>query len=222
MDGFQPLVSYCFGRAEPSVRRRTEGGLRVRDFDAPVAADTTSAELDQAQLEQAERTAMLNAARAEGHALGRAEAGELATASQAAQQVAALQAVAAALETGSVAAAEAVVEASDMLARLLLAALDAALPAASAKLAAETATMLAITLRPLLENGQALTLAVAVGFGTACAAAIDDARITVTEDAALAPGDARADWRGGSAMMELARQRIMVAEVLHALGLQGQ
>ena len=133
----------------------------------------------------------------------------------------ALRAVAEAMAAASAEAALAVEQAAEALARLLLAAVDTALPAASARLASETAMLLAQTLRPVLEECGTLHLSVAAGLGEECAVALDDQRIVVTEDASLAPGDARAEWRGGGAAMELARQRIMVAEVLHALGLQG-
>ena len=42
----------------------------------------------------------------------------------------------------------------------------------------------------------------------------------IVEDAALAPGDARASWGGGGAVLSLAERRGAVAEVLAALGLQ--
>ncbi len=215
MDGFLP---YQPGRAVGTAPMRVTRGLKVRDFDAPPPNPDTSL----AEIEAAERTAMLAAARAEGQATGVAEGQRLAAETQAAHTAAALRAVAAAMEQANAAAADAVEQAGEALARLLLAALDTALPAASARLAADTATLLATTLRPVLQETGALRLSVAKGLGEACAVAIGDSRIEVTEDASLAPGDARASWRGGEAAMELARQRSMVAEVLHALGLQGQ
>ena len=44
--------------------------------------------------------------------------------------------------------------------------------------------------------------------------------LAVEEDAALAPGDARASWRGGNARASLAARRAAVAEIMGALGLQ--
>ncbi|CAA9242963.1 MAG: hypothetical protein AVDCRST_MAG08-1719, partial [uncultured Acetobacteraceae bacterium] len=44
--------------------------------------------------------------------------------------------------------------------------------------------------------------------------------LAVEEDAALAPGDARASWRGGNAKASLAARRAAVAEIMGALGLQ--
>lgn len=215
MDSFLP---YQPGRLVAASAPRMLRGLKVRDFNAPVAAPDDGL----AEIEAAERGAMLNAARAEGLVEGLVEGARLAAATQAAQLANALHAVAGAMDQATAAAAEAVEQAGDALARLLLVALDTALPAASARLAAETATLLARTLRPVLEDSGGLRLSVAPGLAEACTAALDDPRILVTEDASLAPGDARAEWRGGGAAMELARQRAMVAEVLHALGLQGQ
>ena len=214
MDGFQP---YQPGRAAALPALPPARAFRVRDLDAPPPNPDAAL----AEMERAEQQAMLNAARAEGQALGLAEGQLLAAASREAEVAASLHAMAQALDQAGAAAATTVAQASEALARLLLAALDAALPAASARLAAETATLLAATLRPLLAEGHGVTLAVAPGLGAACAAALGDTRIDVTEDATLAAGDARATWCGGSAAMELARQRDMVAGVLHALGLQG-
>lgn len=213
MDGFAP---YRPGRASGPTTLSPRRGLRVPDFNAPAGPDPA---LEEA--ERAERHAMLAAARAEGRAEGLAQGRREADETQQAQIAAALRAMATALQDAAEAATLAVNTASDELATLLLAALDAALPAASARLAADTATLLARAMKPVLEEEHALTIAVAPGLAAACAEAIGDARITLVEDAALAPGDAVARWRGGEAAMELARQRAKVAEVLHALGLEG-
>ena len=67
----------------------------------------------------------------------------------------------------------------------------------------------------------AVTIAVAPGEAEAAAARIGQRPgLAVEEDAALAPGDARASWRGGGAVASLAARRAAVAEVLGALGLQ--
>ncbi|WP_204623692.1 hypothetical protein, partial [Crenalkalicoccus roseus] len=109
--------------------------------------------------------------------------------------------------------------AAAVLARLLLAALDAALPAAAARLAPESAALLAEAVRPAIEEAGGIRLLVAPGLAAAAAARIGDPRVAVEEDAALAPGDARALWRGGGAVAALAGRRRIVAEVLSALGL---
>jgi hypothetical protein len=104
---------------------------------------------------------------------------------------------------------------------LLLTALDAALPAAAARLAPDTAAALAALVEPLLRDGVAVTLSVAGGGAEAAAARIGaKPGLAVEEDAALAPGDAKASWRGGSASSSLAARRAAVAGVLGALGLQ--
>lgn len=210
------FAPYRPGRAAATPATiRAVRGLRVPDFNArPEAEDEAAAEA-----ERAERAMLVAAARAEGHALGVAEGRRQQAETESAQVAAALAAVAAAMQGAVAAASAAVDEASGALARLLMAALDAALPAASARLATETATLLAAALKPALDEIEGLRLRVAPGLGEACAAAIGDPRIEVVEDAALAPGDARATWRGGAATMELARQREKVAEVLRTLGL---
>ena len=72
-------------------------------------------------------------------------------------------------------------ERCDLLARLLLAALDAALPAAAARLAPERAAELVAILDPLLRDGVAVTLSVAPGCGAEAAACIGDARLTLAD-----------------------------------------
>jgi hypothetical protein len=212
MDSFAP---YRPGRATTVAPAPVLRGLRMPDFDAPPERHDTAAE----DAERAARDALAATARAEGHAAGMAEGWRQASETESAQVAAALRAVAAAMDTAVAAATAAVDEASINLAKLLLAVMDAALPAASAKRAADTALLLAAELKPGLEAVQGLRLYVAAGLGPACAAAINDPRIEVDEDPTMAPGDARAAWRGGGASIELARQRERVAEVLRTLGL---
>ncbi|WP_343898162.1 hypothetical protein, partial [Craurococcus roseus] len=91
----------------------------------------------------------------------------------------------------------------------------------AARLAPDSAAALAALLEPLLRDGVAVTLHVAGGEAAGAAARIGGRPgLAVEEDAALAPGDARASWRGGSAVSSLAARRAAVAEVLGALGLQ--
>ena len=88
-------------------------------------------------------------------------------------------------------------------------------------MASGSAAALAATLEPLLRDGVAVTLSVATGEAEAAPARIGNAPgLAVEEDAALAPGDARASWRGGGARASLAARRAAVAEILGALGLQ--
>ncbi|MCO6419430.1 hypothetical protein JYK14_25180, partial [Siccirubricoccus sp. KC 17139] len=138
---------------------------------------------------------------------------------QAERSTRALEAIAAALteqEAALTAAAEASAQA---LAELLLAALDAALPAAAARLAPESVAGLAATLAPLLAEGRSVTLFVAPGLAEPVAVRLADPRIGLAEDPALAPGDARAEWRGGGATLSLAARRQAAAALLASFGL---
>lgn len=214
--GFEPILAGV--RPMPRAIPASGGALAVPDFDAPPPREPDPAAL--AADAEAALQAQLAAARAEGFAAGETAGLRQAAESHAAAETAALGRIAAALEGAAASAGGAVAEAAEALARLLLAALDAALPAAAAQLAPERAAELVAILDPLLRDGVAVTLSVAPGCGAEAAACIGDARLTVEEDAALAPGDARASWRGGGAVLSLAEQRGAVAGVLAALGLQ--
>lgn len=203
--------------AAAALRR---GGLRVVDLDAPPPPEAPAA-TDGAEIAERVLAARLQAARDDGLAEGLEEGLRRAGAERSAREAAALDAIAAALEGGREAAREAAGGAAREVARLLLAALDAALPAAAARLAPEGAAALAAVLEPLLRDGVAVTLLVAPGEREAAAARIGERPgLAVEEDAALAPGDARASWRGGAAMASLAQRRAAVAEIMGALGLQ--
>ena len=202
------------------------GGLPIADFDAPpppppAVPDEAAAAADEAEIAERALAARLRAARDEGHAEGLEAGLRQAAADRSAREAAALGAIAAALDGGREEARQAAGEAALKVARLLLAALDAALPAAAARLAPESAAALAAMLEPLLRDGVAVTLFVAPGESEAAAARIGDRPgLAVEEDAALAPGDARASWRGGNAKASLAARRAAVAEIMGALGLQ--
>lgn len=203
------------------------GGLPIADFDAPppppppAVPDEAAMAADEAEIAERALAARLRAARDEGHAEGLEAGLRQAAADRSAREAAALGAIAAALDGGREEARQAAGEAALEVARLLLAALDAALPAAAARLAPESAAALAAMLEPLLRDGVAVTLSVAGGEAEAAAARIGERPgLAVEEDAALAPGDARASWRGGDAKALLAARRAAVAEIMGALGLQ--
>jgi flagellar biosynthesis/type III secretory pathway protein FliH len=202
------------------------GNLPIADFDAPPApvleeaVPTAAAAVAEAEIAERLQAARVQAARDEGYAAGLEAGPQQAADDRSAREAAALENIAAALKEGGDTAQRAADEAARDLARLLLAALDAALPAAAARLAPESAAELAAVLEPLLRDGVAVTLFVGTGEGESAATRIADARIAVEEDAALAPGDARASWRGGTAKASLAARRAAVAEIMGALGLQ--
>ncbi len=113
-------------------------------------------------------------------------------------------------------------EAAEALARLVLAALDAALPPLAAREAEPRIAALVEALLPALAEQPRLLLRVAPDTEPALATHFAaDARIEVAADATLAPSDARLEWRGGSAEAVLETRRRAVRATLAALGLEG-
>ncbi|MBY0331263.1 MAG: hypothetical protein K2X49_11400, partial [Acetobacteraceae bacterium] len=92
-------------------------------------------------------------------------------------------------------------------------------PAAAARLAPDSAILLAAAVRPVLERAACITLFVAPGLAAPVATRLADARIAVREDPALAAGDARAEWPGGNAVAALADRRAALAAIWAAFGL---
>ena len=208
---FQPILAAARSARNPA----TMAGFAIPDFDAPAPVAATDPAADAAVA----LAATLAAAEATGFAAGEAAAQQAAAVGHAAREAAALEAVAAALQEGSAAAAAASMEAAEALAGLLLGALDAALPEAAARLAPDAAARLATLLRPLVEEGVAVTLRVAPGLAAAVASRLAApglalTGIAITEDPALPPGDASAAWRGGGAALSLAARRQAVADLL--------
>jgi flagellar biosynthesis/type III secretory pathway protein FliH len=164
-------------------------------------------------------TAVLAEARrlafAEGHAAGLREAAAATPALAARAAAAALDA----LRDGAAEAAAAAREAAEDVARLAVALLDSALPGLAAANGAALAAAFAQRLRPMLEAAPEARLLVPPGFGEATRALLSDAAIAVEEDAALPPGDARAQWRSGGAAFDLAARRREISRVLEAAGL---
>lgn len=213
---FEPIL--VTARAAP---RATPAAMAfdVPDFDAPPPPPGPDPAPAAQAAAAAALEAQLAAAREAGFAEGEATARVIAADSLAAREAAALERIAAALEAARAGIGEAAGEAAETLARLLLAALDAALPDAAARLAPEAALRLAVALRPLLEDGVAVTLRVPPG----CAEAVTrlgEPTVVVVEDAALLPGDARAAWRGGGAAGSLMARRQAIAALLETFDLQ--
>lgn len=213
--GFEPVL--------PLARPAGHALMRVIAFDVPdFDAPPPPPEPDAAACAAAELQARLAAAREAGFAEGEATAREVAAAGLAAREAEALERIAAAMTAAATRAGDAAAEAAEALARLLLASLDAALPDVAARLAPDAAARLAVELRPLLEDGVAVTLRVAPGAAAAAAARIGATALTIAEDPALPPGDAAAQWRGGGATLSLAARRQAIAAVLRAFDLQEQ
>lgn len=151
----------------------------------------------------------------DGHAAGLAEA---AAASEAVAARAAEHALAA-LRDGAAAAREAAAEAAAGLARIAIAMMDAALPGLAAGHAGALAAAFARRIAPALEVMPEARLLVPPGLAAETRALLGMASITVEEDPALPPGDARAEWRGGGAALDLSARRAEIRRALDSAGL---
>jgi len=172
------------------------------------AADAMDALLEEARA----------AGRTEGYAAGIA-------ASDAARDAAAARAAEhalAALREAGTAARAAADEASAGLARLALAMLDAALPGLAAEQGPGLAAAFAARIAPALESQPQARLLVPAGLAEQTRARLGLVSIAIEEDPALAPGDARAEWRSGGARLDLAARRAEIRRVLESAGLPPQ
>ncbi len=124
-----------------------------------------------------------------------------------------------AVRLGHDAAHEAATAVAQDLARLVLSILDAALPGLAADHAAPLAAAFAGRVVPLLEAQPEARVTVPTGLGDPVRALLATTVITVEEDAALPPGDARATWRGGGAAFDLTARRQEIRRVLESSGL---
>jgi flagellar biosynthesis/type III secretory pathway protein FliH len=163
-----------------------------------------------ALIEQARR-----AGHAEGHAAGLAAAAAARETEATRAAVLAAEALAAAREE----AREAAEEMATGLARLAIAMMDAALPGLAAENGAALAAAFARRLAPVLEAAPEPMLAVAPGLAEEVQALLGATRFEILEDPALAPGDARAAWRGGAASFDLSARRQEIRRVLESAGL---
>ncbi|MBR0672974.1 FliH/SctL family protein [Neoroseomonas soli] len=153
------------------------------------------------------------------HEEGRAEGLREAAATQEALAAEVALSIAGALADARSAAAEAATRVATDLARLVLSILDTALPGLAAENGAALAAGFGRRLAPLLETEPEARILVAPGLAEAARALLPMQGIAVAEDAALAPGDARAEWRGGGAAFDLAARRRDIRGVLDAAGL---
>ena len=159
--------------------------------------------------------AVAASAREDGFAAGRASMTQ-----EAAQRAAeSLAQIAKSLAASQQASAEIAAEASNGVARVALAMLDAALPGLAAQQSAALVADFAERLRPALAFLPEAHLYIAPSLIEDVRALVADLAVTLVPDAALAPGDARAIWQGGGAEFDIAARRAAVAEALNAAGL---
>lgn len=124
-----------------------------------------------------------------------------------------------ALRLGHGAAREAAAAVAQDVARLMLSVLDAALPGLAAEHGASLAGAFAQRIAPVLQSDPEARLLVPPGQGDAVRALLGASTITVIEDTAIAAGDARAEWRGGGAALDLASRRQAIRQLLESAGL---
>jgi flagellar biosynthesis/type III secretory pathway protein FliH len=193
------------------------GGMALPDLDArPAPPPVAAPEPEGPPLEE-----LLAAARAEGFAAGRSEgeaAGHAAALAGIEQRMAeSLAALPAALQQAQAAADALAEEHAGLVARLLIAALDTALPAAAARLGPALILRTATALRPALEDRQEARLHVHPDLAGPLAGQLP--HWIVEADADLPPGDARIQWRGGGAALDLDARRRAIRDTLATLDL---
>ncbi len=162
---------------------------------------------------------LLEEARRGGWEDGLAEGLRRGAATQAAEAARAVALALEALRLGEDAAREAATTVAQDLARLVLSILDAALPGLAAAQAAPMAAAFAQRVEPVLAVAPEARLLVPPAQAEAVRVLLGAAAITIEADASLAPGDARATWRGGGAVLDLAQRRQAIRQLLESAGL---
>jgi flagellar biosynthesis/type III secretory pathway protein FliH len=191
-------------------------GLSLPDLDAPeVAVPEAPAE---PSIEE-----MLDAARREGHAAGLRE-GEVRgrAAEQAARDSLAEEAIRLALlqlETAREVARDMVDENAQVLAKLLVSMVDAALPGAAAREAAALLEPLMRALGPVGNAPPGAVLRVPPALLDHARTRFGAAGLPIEADPGLPEGDARIVWRDGGLDLDLSRRRAALRDALAALQL---
>jgi flagellar assembly protein FliH len=171
--------------------------------------------------------ALLAAARAEGvvegqaigHAAGLIEGRAQQARAQEAAIQRALEAIARSLTEAAEAGRQTAEDSARALAGLLFATLDLALPGAAARLGAEFVPALVVPLLPAIADRPEARLHVAPELAESIAARMPPRAPEVVGDPAIAPGDARVEWRDGALAISLAARRAAIAEALQAAGI---
>jgi flagellar biosynthesis/type III secretory pathway protein FliH len=191
-------------------------GLFLPDLDAPeVAVPEAPAE---PSIEE-----MLDAARREGHAAGLRE-GEVRgrAAEQAARDSLAEEAIRLALlqlETAREVARDMVDENAQVLAKMLVSMVDAALPGAAAREAAALLEPLMRALGPVGDAPPGAVLRVPPALLDHARTRFGTAGLPIEADPGLPEGDARIVWRDGGLDLDLSRRRAALRDALAALQL---
>lgn len=200
-------------------RRHVIGVLYAEDFDAEDILDPVAPEPE--VIEPVFVAAELDTARAEGHAAGRMEAER----SLVASRLQMLERIAGAMADATNAAASAAEATATGLARTILSALTACLPALCERHGAAELQALMRAVLPSLTDQPRITVRVHPQMASTMAAEIaaldtDIAeRVVLLPSDAIPPGDARVTWEDGAALRDAGRARAAVQESLAALGL---
>jgi len=214
-DGFAPGVRFLESDFAPTSLIAALDAARAEAARAPPPPPL---EPEPDPMEETLR-AVAAAAREDGFAAGRAS-----MAQEAAQRATeSLAQVARILATSQQTAADMAAEASNGMAGLALAMLEAALPGLASRQGAQLIGDFAERLRPAL----AFLPQAEIRLNPALveevrALLVGDLPVTLVPDAALAPGDARAVWQGGGAEFDLAARRAAIMDVMRAAGLDPQ
>ena len=195
------------------------GVLYAEDFDLDGAAPAETAEPE--VIDPVFTAAELDAARDEGRAAGRIEAER----GLAAARGHMLGLLATGVADAKDAAAAVVEAAAEGVAKCMLGALAACLPALCERHGADELRALARYVLPAMHDEPRITVRVnphMIAAMQAEVAALDSEiaeRVHLLPTDAIAPGDARISWAEGSAVRDAGRARLAVEDALAALGL---
>ena len=210
-DGFAPGVRFLESDFAPTSLIAALDAARAEAARAPPPPPL---EPEPDPMEETLR-AVAAAAREDGFAAGRAS-----MAQEAAQRATeSLAQVARILATSQQTAADMAAEASNGMAGLALAMLEAALPGLASRQGAQLIGDFAERLRPALAFLPQAEIRLNPALVEEVRALVGDLPVTLVPDAALAPGDARAVWQGGGAEFDLAARRAAIMDVMRAAGL---
>lgn len=210
-DGFAPGVRFLQSDFAPTSLIAALDAARAEAARAPPPPPL---EPEPDPMEETLR-AVAAAAREDGFAAGRAS-----MAQEAAQRATeSLAQVARILATSQQIAADMAAEASNGMAGLALAMLEAALPGLASRQGAQLIGDFAERLRPALAFLPQAEIRLNPALVEEVRALAGDLPVTLVPDAALAPGDARAVWQGGGAEFDLAARRAAIMDVMRAAGL---
>jgi len=210
-DGFAPGVRFLQSDFAPTSLIAALDAARAEAARAPPPPPL---EPEPDPMEETLR-AVAAAAREDGFAAGRAS-----MAQEAAQRATeSLAQVARILAASQQIAADLAAEASNGMAGMAIAMLEAALPGLASRQGAQLIGDFAERLRPALAFLPQAEIRLNPALVEEVRALAGDLPVTLVPDAALAPGDARAVWQGGGAEFDLAARRAAIMDVMRAAGL---